>query len=97
ADALAHNNDLQVALRNIEAARLTLRQAKLGNLPDIDNSMAVTVDRPSDNSLNGLTLKDFRNTNHVEDYTDYFSVSWEADLSGKVRSQKAGALATFLQ
>jgi HAE1 family hydrophobic/amphiphilic exporter-1 len=96
-DALAHNNDLQATVANIESARLTLRQAKLGNLPNLDHISSVTLERPSDNSLNGLTLKDFLNSNHVEDYTDYLSLSWEADLWGKIRSQKAAALAGYLR
>jgi HAE1 family hydrophobic/amphiphilic exporter-1 len=97
ADALAHNNDMQVAVRNIEAAGLQLLQAKLGNLPTVDVAAGVSLQRPSDNSLNGLTLKDFLSTNHTEDYTVNASVSWEADLWGKIRSKKAGALAAYLQ
>jgi HAE1 family hydrophobic/amphiphilic exporter-1 len=97
ADALAHNNDMQVAVKNIESARLQLLQAKLGNLPAVDVAAGVSLQRPSDNSLNGLTLKDFLSTNHIEDYTVNASVSWEADLWGKIRSKKAGALAAYLQ
>ena len=96
-DALAHNNDLQVAVKNIRSADLALRQSKLIDLPAIDEIKSVSVQRPSDNSLNGLTLNQFLHTRHVEDYSEYLSLSWEADLWGKLRSRKAAALADYLQ
>jgi multidrug efflux system outer membrane protein len=95
-DALEHNYDLQVAVKNLEAADLTLRQAKLGNVPSINLQAAANTARPSDNSLNGLTLNEALNTNHIEDYTLAASLSWEADIWGKIRSQKAAALAAYL-
>lgn len=95
--AIARNNDLQIAVKNLEAAQLTLRQAKLGNIPTVDLSVTANSTRPSDNSLNGLSLSQYLNTNHVEDYTASVALSWEADIWGKIRSQKAEALATYLQ
>ena len=94
--ALLHNNDLQVALKNIEAAGLTLKQAKLGNLPTVGLQAGVVSNRPSDNSLNALSLNQALQQKHVEDYTLAATLSWEADIWGKVRSQKAGALAAYL-
>jgi multidrug efflux system outer membrane protein len=96
-DALAHNNDMLVALKDIDAADLTLRQAKLGNLPIVDLQATVSSSHPSDNSLNGLTLSQSLHTNHIEDYTVAASLSWEADIWGKIRSRKAEALAAYLQ
>jgi multidrug efflux system outer membrane protein len=96
ADALEHNYDLQVAVKNLEAADLTLKQAKLGNIPSVGLQATANTAHPSDNSLNGLTLNEALNTNHIEDYTIAASLSWEADIWGKVRSQKAAALAGYL-
>ncbi len=96
ADALEHNNDLQVAIKNLAAADLTLKQAKLGNIPSVGLQAGVSTARPSDNSLNGLTLNEALNTHHIEDYTLAASFSWEADIWGKVSSQKLAALADYL-
>lgn len=96
-DALAHNYDLQVALKNIEAAELILKQAKLGNIPSVDLRAAATSSRPSDNSLAGLSLNQSLGAKHIEDYTISASLSWEADIWGKIRSRKAAALAAYLQ
>jgi multidrug efflux system outer membrane protein len=96
--ALEHNNDLQVALKDIEAAELSLKQAKLGNLPNIGVQATAVTNRPSDNSLNGLSLAAFGvNSKHIEDYTIAASLSWEADIWGKIRSRKAVALADYLR
>jgi multidrug efflux system outer membrane protein len=96
-EAINHNNDLQVALKDIEAASLTLRQAKLGNIPSLGIQATANTNRPSDNSLNGLSLQQYNfASKHIEDYTVTASLSWEADLWGKIRSQKAAALAEYL-
>jgi multidrug efflux system outer membrane protein len=95
-EALAHNNDLSIAIKNIEAARLVVRQAKLGNIPQVTAGATASLDRPSDNSLNGLSLSQELHESHIEDYTASVYLSWEADIWGKIRSQKAAALAAFL-
>jgi len=95
--AVARNNDLQLAVKNLESAQLVLRQARLGYLPDIQLRGTATSTRPSDNSLNGVTLEQFLGTRHIEDFTAAAAISWEADIWGKIRSQKAAALAVYLQ
>lgn len=95
--ALIRNNDLQVAIRNIDAAQKLLKQARVGQLPTINLAVTGTTSRPSDNSLNGLTLSQFLGSKHIEDYTAAAALSWEADIWGKVRNQKSDALAAFLQ
>jgi multidrug efflux system outer membrane protein len=95
--ALIRNNDLQVAIRNIDAAQKLLKQARVGQLPTINLAVTGTTSRPSDNSLNGLTLSQFLGNKHIEDYTAAAALSWEADIWGKVRNQKSDALAAFLQ
>jgi NodT family efflux transporter outer membrane factor (OMF) lipoprotein len=95
-DALEHNYDLQVAVKNIEAAELAFKQAKLGNIPSVELQATASTSRPSDNSLNGLSLNQYLGTKHIEDYTIAASLSWEADIWGKIRSQKAATYASFL-
>ncbi|WP_158827585.1 TolC family protein [Mucilaginibacter lacusdianchii] len=95
--AITRNNDLQIAVKNIESARLTLQQAKLGNIPTVGLQVTATVNRPSDNSLNGISLSQFLGSKHIEDYTAAANISWEADIWGRISSRKAEALAQYLQ
>jgi len=95
--AIARNNDLQIAIKNIEAARLQYAQSKLGNIPSVGLALTASSSRPSDNSLNGLSLSQFLGSKHIEDYTAAANVSWEADIWSKIKSRKAAALASYLQ
>jgi len=95
--AIANNYDMQLAVKNIEAAQLLLRQTKWAYLPDATLQVAANSNRPSDNSLNGLSAKSFLGTTHVEDYSADIALSWEADIWGKIKNQKAAALAGYLQ
>ncbi|KGO86647.1 RND transporter [Flavobacterium rivuli WB 3.3-2 = DSM 21788] len=95
--ALVNNYDMQIALKNIEAAEILYKKSKLGNLPELNLQSGASSSRPSDNSLNGLTLNQFLGKTHIEDYNANLGVFWEADIWGKIRSQKAGALASYLQ
>lgn len=95
--ALLRNYDLQIAIKNMDAAQLLFRQSKLGNLPQINLNITANSSRPSDNSLNGLSAGQFLNTKHIEDYNANLGLSWEADIWGKIGSQKKAALATYLQ
>jgi multidrug efflux system outer membrane protein len=95
--AIANNYDMQVTLKNIEAAQLIVKQSKLGYWPDARLQAAANISRPSDNSLNGLSISQFLGKSYVEDYSIAASVSWEADIWGKIKNQKAKALAEYLQ
>lgn len=95
--ALIKNYDMQIALKNIDAAELLYKQSKLGNLPEVKAMVSASSNRPSDNSMNGFTLSQFMGTNHIEDFNAGVGVLWEADIWGKIRNRKAGALASFLQ
>lgn len=53
--------------------------------------------RPSDNSLNGLSTSQFLNTSHIEDYNANLALTWEADIWGKIKKQKEAAYAGYLQ
>jgi len=94
--ALVNNADLQLAVKNIDAASQLLTQSKLGYLPNVNLAVNATSSRPSDNSLNGISLNQFLGKRHIEDYTAGAGLSWEADIWGKVSSQKKEALAAYL-
>lgn len=95
--AIEKNFDMQIALKNIEAAQLQLKQTKWGYTPDVSLKVNAGSTRPSDNSLNGLSLGQFLGTKHIEDYTANLVLSWEADIWGKIRNQQKSALAGYLQ
>jgi outer membrane protein, multidrug efflux system len=96
--AIVRNYDMQEAVKNIEASRLLFRQTKWNNVPQVDATVQATIDRPSNNSLNGLSLSEFgQGSSAADDYTAYLSLSWEADIWGKIRSQSKAALAQYLQ
>jgi NodT family efflux transporter outer membrane factor (OMF) lipoprotein len=95
--ALQHNLDMQIALKNIDAAQLLYRQSKWGYAPDLRALLSAGSNRPSDNSLNGISASQFLGTTHIEDFNASLSLSWEADIWGKIRSQKKKAQAEYLQ
>ncbi|HTI12192.1 MAG TPA: efflux transporter outer membrane subunit [Puia sp.] len=95
--AIVRNYDMQVALKNIESAQLTLRQAKLGYYPDLTLSITANRNRPADNSLNGAFVPQISGHKYVDDYNANIGLSWEADIWGKIRNQKSRALAEYLQ
>jgi len=95
--ALQYNLDMQIALKNIDAARLLYKQSKWNFAPDIRALVSAGSNRPSDNSLNGISASSFLGTTHIEDFNASMSLGWEADIWGKIRSQKKKALAEYLQ
>lgn len=96
-EALAGNFDLQIALKRIEAASAYVKQAKAAFLPSVNANATANTNIPSKNSLNGLSLNNFLQTSHIEDYTLGVGLSWEIDVWGKIRRQKEAALASYLQ
>jgi outer membrane protein, multidrug efflux system len=96
-NTIASNYDMQTAVKNIEAAQLIARQSRMGYLPAASLVATGGITRPSDNSLNGLSLSKFLEKSYVEDYSLSAVVSWEADIWGKIRNQQSKALASYLQ
>lgn len=94
---LKYNHDLLIAVKRLDAAKERMKQSKLLQLPQVDLNITASISRPSNNSLNGISLKNFLGSSHVEDYTAAFNVSWEADIWGKIRRQQEVALANYLQ
>jgi len=95
--AIRNNYDMQIALKNMESSKLQFKQIKFNHTPQVSLNVSANTNRPSDNSLNGFTLSQFLGTNHIEDYNANLSLSWEADIWGKIRNQSKAALAQYLQ
>lgn len=95
--ALVKNYDMQLAIKNIDAAQLIVKQVKWNYVPTVGLNVTASSSRPSDNSLNGISLAQFLGTKHIEDYSANASLSWEADIWGKIRDQNKSAVAAYLQ
>ncbi len=95
--AVTQNNDLLVALKQIEFASLAYNQSKWGNVPVISGGLNANISRPSDNSMNGMMAGQFMGKRYMEDYTASLNFSWEADIWGKIRGRKEQALTEYLK
>jgi NodT family efflux transporter outer membrane factor (OMF) lipoprotein len=94
---ISNNYDLLIAVNRLDVAHKRMRQAKLLQLPEINLQVTGQYSRPSDNSLAGISVKSFLKESHVENYQAIASLSWEADIWGKIRSQKEATLAGYMQ
>lgn len=90
---LENNLDIKIAIQNIVAAEASMKQGKAGYFPTVSASADWTHQELSRNSQFGALLRD-RST---DQYQLTGSVSWEADIWGKIRSNKRAANATYLQ
>lgn len=96
--AIIKNFDIQIAIKNIDAATLLTKQIKWNYVPAVSLNVGASSSRPSDNSLNGLSISQFGLGNkHIEDYSANLALSWEADIWGKIRNQQKGTVAAYLQ
>ena len=95
--AMVQNNDLLVALKQIEYASLAYNQSKWANIPTVSAGANANINRPSDNSMNGMMAGQFMGKRYMEDYTTSINLSWEADIWGKIRGRKEQALAGYLK
>ncbi|HEU4609272.1 MAG TPA: efflux transporter outer membrane subunit [Chitinophagaceae bacterium] len=94
---IRYNHDLMLAVKRLDVAQQQLRQSKLLLLPDVSLQMTAQYNRPSKNSLNGISINSFLGKGHVENYQTFVGLSWEADIWGKLRGQKEAVLAGYLQ
>jgi outer membrane protein, multidrug efflux system len=94
---ISYNHDLLIAIKRMEISQQRLTQAKALNLPELDLQLTAQYNRPSNNSLNGISAKNFLGKSHIENYYAIASLSWEIDIWGKISRQKEAALADYLQ
>lgn len=88
---LQNNFDIRTAMQNIAAAESSLRQRKAGYFPTLGANGTWTHQELSKNSqYPGMS-------GSVDQYQLSANLSWEADIWGKIRSNKRAANAQFLQ
>lgn len=92
---LKNNLDLQMAITRVNAAESYYKQGKAGFLPSVNVSANGGDYRLADNSVTGIS-----NGGVGPAYQNYqvgVSLAWEADIWGKIRSQKRASQAVYLQ
>jgi len=93
--ALNNNNEVAVAVKNIEQLDLAVKQARMGLLPTVNLNAGASRAWLSKNSLNGSLSEQFIGTSYMDDYSATLQVSWEADIWGKTKMQKEAAIANY--
>lgn len=97
-EGLNNNIDIRVALQQILAAEAYLKQGKAGYFPTFNGEASFTRSYYSKNGQTGLQLG---NISGIDDHFDTYQIagnlSWEADIWGKIRSNKRAFEATYLQ
>ncbi|MCQ9635137.1 TolC family protein [Chryseobacterium sp. WG23] len=93
--ALTRNNEVHVALKNIEQLDLIYKQAKLSLMPTLDLSAGANRSWASKNTLNGSLNEQFVGTKYMDDFSAALRLSWEVDIWGKAKMQKESAAAEY--
>ena len=89
---LENNIDIRMALQQMAAARAYYLQGKQGNLPTLNATGRVTYQNLSRNSQFGSFFD-----GSLTQYEMSAGLSWEADIWGKIRSNKRALHAAYLQ
>ncbi|WP_246008688.1 efflux transporter outer membrane subunit [Chryseobacterium lactis] len=95
--AMVQNNNLLVAIKQIEFASLAYDQSKWGNVPILSAGANANITRSSDNSMGGMSAAQFGGKKYTENYTASVNLSWEADIWGKIKGRKEQALVEYLK
>ncbi|GGA72172.1 multidrug transporter [Flavobacterium palustre] len=90
---LTNNLDIRIAMQNLAAAEATMKQGKAGYFPTLSAGADWTHQELSKNSQFGAIVQN-RST---DQYQLTGTLSWEADIWGKIRSNKRATNAAFLQ
>lgn len=93
--ALVRNNEVLIALKNMEQLDLTYKQAKLSLLPTLDFDAGASRAYQSKNSLNGSLSSQITSKDYIDDYSANLKLAWEVDIWGKAVMQKRDAKASY--
>ncbi|MGB7842591.1 MAG: efflux transporter outer membrane subunit [Salinimicrobium sp.] len=89
--ALQNNIDIRIALQQIEAAQAYLKQGKAAYLPSLNtNASAAHQELPGNN-------QNLYGKSSVDQFELTADLSWEADIWGKITSNKRAFQASYLQ
>lgn len=91
-EGLAANMDIRIALQKVFAAQAYYKQGKWGQLPTLSGTGKATHQELSKNSQFGSFFD-----GGITQYEVSVGFSWEADIWGKIRSQRRAFEASYLQ
>ncbi|WP_372751004.1 TolC family protein [Labilibaculum sp.] len=94
-EALDNNLDLLMAVERVNAAEAYYKQGKAGYLPTLAIAGSGQRVEYGDNTLSGVSNSYDGGIYHQYDLSA--SVTWEADIWGKIRSNKRASQATYLK
>ncbi|AWH86912.1 hypothetical protein HYN59_03775 [Flavobacterium album] len=94
---LQNNFDIRIAMQNIAAAEASLKQGKAGYLPTLSLGADWTHQELSKNSQFGRVISNSGGKTDVDQYQLTGTFAWEADIWGKIRSNKRAFNAAYLQ
>ena len=89
---LQNNLDIRIAIQQVIAAEAYLKQGKAGYLPSINTGATITHQELSRNSQFGSFFN-----GAIDQYEFSTNLSWEADVWGKIRSNRRATRASYLQ
>jgi NodT family efflux transporter outer membrane factor (OMF) lipoprotein len=90
-EAIQNNLDMKIALQNMAAAEATMKQGNAGYLPIVNGNATWTHQEISENSQFGRLFSS------IDQYELSARLSWEADIWGKIRSNKRAVAAKYLE
>ena len=91
-EGLQNNLDIRIALQQLAAAEAYMKQGKAGYLPSVSANAQMTHQELSKNSQFGSFFN-----GSLQQYEITANLSWEADIWGKIRSNKRAGEAGYLQ
>lgn len=94
---LQNNLDIRIAIQNIVAAEATMKQGKAGYFPTLSAGADWTHQELSKNSQLGALFSAGGGRTNVDQYQLTGTLGWEADIWGKIRSNKRATNAAYLQ
>lgn len=102
---LATNLDLKIAVTRIQLAQANLDQSLLAFFPTLSTNAAFTISKSSSAQLRGLNITGANSTTGttaipaiptIHQYALTANTTWEADVWGKLRSNKRAYLAAYM-
>ncbi|GGK14081.1 multidrug transporter [Yeosuana aromativorans] len=91
-EGLQNNLDIRIAIQQILSAEAYLKQGKAGFLPTLNAKGTATHQELAKNSQFGSIFN-----GSIEQFELSTTLSWEADIWGKIRSNKRAYQASYLQ
>jgi multidrug efflux system outer membrane protein len=91
-EGLQNNIDIRIAIQQIAAAESYFKQGKAGYLPSINTNASATHQEFAKNSQFGQVFD-----GSLQQYEVTASLSWEADIWGKIHSTRSASQANYLQ